>query len=32
MVKHTLKILQQMLQNFKSVFEHFETLRIKGLK
>ena len=31
MVKHTLKILQQMLQDFKSVFDHFETLRIKGL-
>ena len=32
MVKHTLKILQQMLQDFKSVFDHFGTLCIKGLK
>ena len=32
MVRHTLKILQQMLQNFKSVSDHFGTLCIKGLK
>ena len=30
MVKHTLKILQQMLQDFK-VSDHFTTLRSKGL-
>ena len=30
-VKHTLKILQQMLQDFLSVFDHFGTLCIKGL-
>ena len=27
----TLKILQQMLQNFQSVSDHFRTLCIKGL-
>ena len=32
MVRHTLKILQQMLQDFKSVSDHFRTLCIKGLK
>ena len=31
MVRHTLKILQQMLQDFKSVFYYFGTLCIKGL-
>ena len=31
MVKHTLKILQQMLQDFKSVSDHFTTLQSKGL-
>ena len=31
MVKHTLKTLQQMLQDFWSVFDHFGTLYIKGL-
>ena len=31
MVRHTLKILQQMLQDFQSVFDHFGTLAIKGL-
>ena len=31
MAKHTLKILQQMLQDFYSVFDHFGTLCIKGL-
>ena len=31
MVRHTLKILQQMLQDFKSVSDHFEILCIKGL-
>ena len=31
MVRHTLKILQQMLQDFKSVSDHFGTLCIKGL-
>ena len=32
MVRHTLKILQQMLQDFESVSDHFGTLCIKGLK
>ena len=32
MVRHTLKILQQMLQDFKSVTDHFGTLYIKGLR
>ena len=32
MVRQTLKILQQMLQDFKSVSDHFGTLCIKGLK
>ena len=32
MVRHTLKILQQMLQDFKSVSDHFGTLCIKGLR
>ena len=31
MVKHTFKILQQMLQDFQSAFDHFGTLCIKGL-
>ena len=31
MVRHTLKILQQMLQDFKNVSDHFTTLRSKGL-
>ena len=31
MVRHTLKILQQMLQAFQSVSDHFTTLRSKGL-
>ena len=31
MIRHTLKILQQMLQDFKSVSDHFTTLRSKGL-
>ena len=31
MVRQTLKILQQMPQDFKSVPDHFETLCIKGL-
>ena len=30
MVRHTIKILQQMLQDFESVSDHF-TLRIKGV-
>ena len=32
MIRHTLKILQQMLRDFKSVSDHFETLCIKGFK
>ena len=32
MVRHTLKVLQQMLEDFKSVSDHFGTLCIKGLK
>ena len=31
MVRHTLKILQQMQQDFKSVSDHSGTLCIKGL-
>ena len=31
MVKRTLKILQHLLQDFESVFDHFGTLCIKGL-
>ena len=31
MVRHTLKILQQMLQDFYSVSDQFGTLCIKGL-
>ena len=31
MVNLTLKVLQQMLQDFQSVSDHFGTLRIKGL-
>ena len=31
MVKHTLKILQCLLQDFQSVFDHFGMLCIKGL-
>ena len=30
--RHTLKILQQLLQDFLSVSDHFGTLGIKGLK
>ena len=29
---HTLKILQQILQDFKSMSDHFETLCIGGIK
>ena len=32
MVRHTLEILYHLLQDFKSVFDHFGTLCIKGLK
>ena len=32
MVRHTLKILQHFLQVFLSVYDHFGTLYIKGLK
>ena len=32
MVRQTLKILQQMLQDFKSVSDHFGTLCMNGLK
>ena len=32
MVKYSLKIFQQMLQDFQSVSDHFGTLCIKGLK
>ena len=32
MVRHTLKILQHLLQDFYSVPDHFGTLCIKGLK
>ena len=31
MVRHTLKILQQMLQDFQNVSDHFGTLTIKEL-
>ena len=31
MVRHTLKILQQMLQDFENGSDHFGTLCIKGL-
>ena len=31
MVRHTLKIFQQTLQDFQSVSDHFGTLCIKGL-
>ena len=31
MVRHTLKTLQQMLQDFQSVSDHFTTLQSKGL-
>ena len=31
MVRHALKILQQMLQDFESVPHHFTALRSKGL-
>ena len=31
MVRHTLKTLQQILQDFKSVSDHFTTLQSKGL-
>ena len=30
MVRHTLKILQQMLQDFYSVSDHFRTYALKG--
>ena len=32
MVKNTLKILQHLLQDFKGVSDHFDTLCIKKLK
>ena len=32
MVRHTLKILQQILQDFKSVSDHFATCEVNGLK
>ena len=32
MVRYTLKILQQMLQDFESVSDRFGTLHIKGLR
>ena len=32
MARNTLKILQEMLQGFLSVYDHFGTLCIKGLK
>ena len=32
MVRYTLKILQQVLQDFLSVLDHFGTLYIKGLR
>ena len=32
MIRHTLKILQHLLQDFLSLPDHFGTLRIKGLK
>ena len=32
MVRHTLKILQQMQQDFLSAFDHFTTLQSKGLR
>ena len=31
MLRHNLKILQHLLQDFKSVYDHFMTLRSKGL-
>ena len=31
MVRHTFKILQKMLQDFKSVYDHRGILSIKGL-
>ena len=31
MVKHTLKILQQILQDFLNVFDHFDTLCVNSL-
>ena len=31
MVRHTLKILQHVLQDFESISDHFEALRIKEL-
>ena len=31
MIRHTLKILQQMLQDFQSVSDHFGALCIRGL-
>ena len=31
MVRHTLEILQYLLQDFQSVSDHFTTLRNKGL-
>ena len=32
MVRHTLKILRHLLEDFQSVPDHFTTLRSKGLK
>ena len=32
MVRQTLKILEHLLQNFQSVFDHFRRLCIKGFK
>ena len=32
MARHTLKSLQQMLQDFLSVYDHFRTVFIKELK
>ena len=31
MVRHTLQILQHLLQDFKSMSDHFTTLQSKGL-
>ena len=31
MVRHTLETVQYLLQDFRSVSDHFETLYIKGL-
>ena len=32
MIRHTLQIMQHLLQDFQSVFDHFGLLRIKRLK